>query len=318
MWVSEREKLEAKKYDVYSYLRIADPNELVRLTNNEYCLRSHDSFKISQKDGVWLWYWYSRNFGGRSAVDYLIKVKNYSFVEAVKEVNRVMKGMSPSFFIEKKDKKKFELPPKSNNPDVVISYLTSRGIDRNLIARLIDEGMIYQNRKYQSVVFVGFGDNGEPKHAAYRSTKRGSFIKGDYAGSNKEYAFRIEKNYSEKIKVFECATDLLSYVTICNITGCSCSEESLITTAGISASRNDEIKLPLALSKYLEKHPETKRIHLCFDNDLAGQKCANQIKQKLSNKYEVKYVPPKEGKDYNEYLQIIRTLGKEKMYCNYR
>ena len=63
MWVTEREKIEAKQYDVYSYLRLADPNELVRLSRNEYCLRSHDSFKISQRDGVWLWYWYSRDFG---------------------------------------------------------------------------------------------------------------------------------------------------------------------------------------------------------------------------------------------------------------
>ena len=39
MWVSEREKREAKQYDAYSYLRIADPSELVRLSSNEYCFK---------------------------------------------------------------------------------------------------------------------------------------------------------------------------------------------------------------------------------------------------------------------------------------
>ena len=318
MWVTEREKLEAKQYDVYSYLRLADPNELVRLSRNEYCLRSHDSFKISQRDGVWLWYWYSRDFGGRSAIDYLIKVKNYSFVDAVKEVNRVMKGIIPSFFVEKKAEKVFQLPPKNDNSNVAIEYLCSRGIDKELVLGLIEEGLIYQNEKYKSVVFVGYDENGNPKHASYRSTKNNSCYKGDYAGSNKEYVFRIEKEYCKTVRVFESAIDLLSYITMCNITGYDCSEESLISTAGISASRNDEIKLPLALSKYLENHPETENVLLCFDNDIAGKKCADQIKQKISYRYKVRFIPPKQGKDYNEYLQLIRSLGKEKMYCNYR
>lgn len=311
MWVSEREKREAKQYDAYSYLRIADPSELMRLSSNEYCLRSHDSFKISQKNGVWLWYWYSRNFGGRSAIDYLIKVKGYSFVDAVKEVNRVMKGMSPSFFIEEKEEKKFKLPPKNSNSEHVVRYLCSRGIDKHIVQELVDVNMIFQNKKYLSVVFVGVDDNGKPAHAAYRSTGDGSAVKGDYTGSNKEYAFRIERDKAETVRVFESAIDLLSYMTLCKIWRKDCSTESLISTAGISASRTDEIKLPLALSRYLEKHPETETILLHFDNDAAGRKCAEQIKYKLRNDFRVKSIMPKRGKDYNEYLQIVRCFGEK-------
>lgn len=311
MWVSEREKKDAKQYDAYSYLRIADPSELVRLSSNEYCLRSHDSFKLSQKNGVWLWYWYSRDFGGRSAVDYLIKVKGYPFVDAVKEVNRVMKGMTPSFFIEEKEKKVFKLPPKSSKATAVIDYLSSRGVDKKLVEKFIDEGMIFQNRKHLSAVFVGFDDQGKPAHAAYRATGEGATAKGDYTASNKEYAFRIERKEADTVRVFESAIDLLSYMTLCKIWGKDCSKESLISTAGISASRNDEIKLPLALNRYLEKHPETETILLHFDNDAAGRKCAEQIKYKLRNDFRVKSIMPKRGKDYNEYLQIIKCLGKD-------
>lgn len=311
MWVSEREKLQAKQYDAYSYLRAADPQELVRLSNKEYCLRSHDSFKLSQKNGVWLWYWYSRDFGGRSAVDYLIKVKGYPFVDAVKEVNRVMKGMNPSFFIEEKEEKKFKLPPKSSKADVVTDYLSSRGIDKKLIEEMIASGMIYQNRKHMSAVFVGFDDNGKPAHASYRATGDDATAKGDYSASNKEYAFRMERDYAETVRVFESAIDLLSYMTLCKMWGKSYENESLISTAGISASRNDEIKLPLALNRYLEKHPETETVMLHFDNDAAGKRSAEQIKYKLRNSFRVKIISPKQGKDYNEYLEIIRCLGEK-------
>lgn len=310
MWVSEKEKAEAKQYDAYSYLRVADPGELVKLSRNEYCLRSHDSFKISQKNGVWLWYWYSRNFGGRSAVDYLIKVKGYPFMEAIKEVNRVMKGIHPSFFVEEKEKKPFKLPPRCGNSNAVIDYLCSRGIDRELIQELVAAKIIYQNMRHFSVVFVGFDDKGKPAHASYRSMGEDATAKGDYSGSNKEYAFRIEREKADTVRVFESAIDLLSYMTLCKIWRKSYENESLISTAGITASRNNEIKLPLALSRYLKKHPETETVMIHFDNDAAGRKCAEQIKYKLRNDCRVKIINPKQGKDYNEYLQIVRCSGE--------
>ena len=45
----------------------------------KYCTAEHDSLKISNGK----WYWWSRGFGGYSALDYLMKVKEYGFVEAV-------------------------------------------------------------------------------------------------------------------------------------------------------------------------------------------------------------------------------------------
>lgn len=56
-----------------------EPNNLVRVGGSVYCTREHDSLKISNGK----WYWWSRGIGGVSALDYLIKVKDYGFVEAV-------------------------------------------------------------------------------------------------------------------------------------------------------------------------------------------------------------------------------------------
>ena len=71
--------IQAKQMDLLTYLRNYEPYELVKFSGNTYCTRTHDSLKIS--NGKWIWW--SRGIGGRSALDYLIKVKGYSFLEAV-------------------------------------------------------------------------------------------------------------------------------------------------------------------------------------------------------------------------------------------
>lgn len=69
----------ARETDLYSYLERVEPKELVHIAGNTYCTREHDSLKISNG----MWYWFSRGIGGRSALDYLIKVKGIPFTEAV-------------------------------------------------------------------------------------------------------------------------------------------------------------------------------------------------------------------------------------------
>ena len=70
---------EVKRMDLLTYLKNYEPYELVHFSGNTYTTRTHDSLKIS--NGKWMWW--SRGIGGRSALDYLIKVKEYSFLEAV-------------------------------------------------------------------------------------------------------------------------------------------------------------------------------------------------------------------------------------------
>lgn len=61
----------AKKMDLLTYLQTYEPQELVHFGGNTYCTREHDSLKIS--NGKWCWF--SRGIGGKTALDYLIKVK---------------------------------------------------------------------------------------------------------------------------------------------------------------------------------------------------------------------------------------------------
>ena len=101
--VTPEEIRRAKEMDLLTYLRNFEPQELVHLGGSNYCTRTHDSLKIS--DGMWMWF--SRGFGGRSALDYLIKVKKYSFVEAVNILNgQEIKRKSPVFSCPKPEERK--------------------------------------------------------------------------------------------------------------------------------------------------------------------------------------------------------------------
>lgn len=70
---------QARQMDLLSYLQRYEASNLKRVSGNVYCTKDHDSLKISNGK----WYWWSRGIGGVSALDYLIKVREYGFVEAV-------------------------------------------------------------------------------------------------------------------------------------------------------------------------------------------------------------------------------------------
>ena len=73
---------EAKRMDLLTYLREYEPGELVKFSSNTYTTRTHDSLKIS--NGKWMWL--SRGIGGTTALNYLIEVKGYSFIEVVETI----------------------------------------------------------------------------------------------------------------------------------------------------------------------------------------------------------------------------------------
>ena len=111
-----------RQIDLLSYLREFEPSNLVKVkgTNNVYCTAEHDSLKISNGK----WYWWSRGFGGYSALDYLIKVKEYDFVEAVEILTgQTMADWKPPPAPKKDEPKVLLLPPKNKDCDRVIQYL---------------------------------------------------------------------------------------------------------------------------------------------------------------------------------------------------
>ena len=129
---------EVKRMDLLAYLKNYEPYELVHFSGNTYTTRTHDSLKIS--NGKWMWW--SRGIGGRSALDYLIKVKEYSFLEAVELLAGQANIQPPLSVSEQLPVEKHLLLPKENRYHTnMFSYLTGRGID-NDIGVIVSEAVI--------------------------------------------------------------------------------------------------------------------------------------------------------------------------------
>ena len=259
---------EVKRMDLLTYLKNYEPYELVHFSGNTYTTRTHDSLKIS--NGKWMWW--SQRTGGRSALDYLIKVRGYSFLEAVELLAEQANIQPPLSVSENVPMEKQLLLPKKNQDDQkVIAYLSGRGIDKEIIQFCLESGRVYESAFHHNAVFVGMDEKDNPKYAAIRGTAT-SFI-GEANGSDKNYSFSIfTEKPNDTMHLFESAIDLLSYATLQKLEGKEWRREHLLSLAGVYQP-------------------------------------AKAISTVLPKQYQVKDVPPKQGKDYNDLLCIKLNMA---------
>ena len=284
---------ELKKVDLVTYFRTIMPYELVKASANEYTTKTHDSLRMSNG----LWNWCSKGVGGRNAIDYLMKTEQLEFNDAANLLLKQLQNKVPTIDQQpvKTKERHIIIPEKNTASDNVISYLKSRGIDEEIIKECIEKKLIYEEKHYHNAVFVGYDEFGNIKYAGCRSTNE-TIFKQDATGSDKSYSFRLESNTkTDTIYIFEGAIDALSYATFLKLYGMDYKAKTLISLAGIYQPASDisKSKIPLAIQRYLDKHPETKNIFLCFDNDKAGRKASKALQIVLADKYTVVIKPPK-------------------------
>ncbi|TDP53707.1 DUF3991 domain-containing protein [Aminicella lysinilytica] len=300
----------AREMDLLTYLRLYDPGELVKVSGENYSTRTHDSMSISH--GKWMWW--SRGFGGASALDYLVKVRGHPFTEAVGKILNEESSGSPIFVQQREETKvkKLLLPEKNDSNDVVIGYLTGRGIDRGLVEECIAKGMIYESLPYHNCIFLGFDDEAEARYASFRASKP-ERIMGDTAGSDKRYSFCI-KGTTGIVHVFESAIDLLSFVTLEKLREGIAPRDNLLSLAGVYQPSADpaRFKIPLALSRFLGANKNIYEIVLHLDRDRIGSSMSMALSRALGDGYQIRDEPPKFGKDMNDELMHVRQKLKER------
>lgn len=297
----------AKQMDLLTYLQTYEPKELVHFSGNVFTTRTHDSLKIS--NGKWCWW--SRSIGGRSALDYLIKVRGMTLPEAVIQIDGQVVITPPASLKtqEPSESKKLLLPEKNENNNRVIAYLAGRGIHRNLIDYCIETKRLYESRPYHNAVFIGFDCKGTPKYATLRGTTNRRYM-GEANGSDKHFSFSIpSQEESHRLHLFESAIDLLSYGTLELLSSRDWREDNCLSLAGIYKPKKniEESTPPAALIQYLKDFPQIDGIVLHLDNDIPGRLAAKTINTLLSPSYEISDEPPIHGKDVNDYLKM--TLG---------
>ena len=308
-YVTPEQITQAKEIDLLTYLQRYDPNQLVHVGGSTYCTREHDSLKISNGK----WNWFSRGVGGKTALDYLIKVQGFSFTQAVEAL--VGQNFPPLPHVsqakpKEQEPKKLLLPQANRCATHAVSYLHGRGIDYDLIDYCIQTGRLYEGQPYHNVVFVGRDLKGQPRYAALRGTV-GDF-KGETTGSDKRYSFSITENASvNSVHLFESAIDLLSYATLLKMQGRNWRQDALLSLAGVFKRKREGV-VPLALSQYLQDHPGTNTLYLHLDNDEVGREAAAGIMDGLAGKYTIYNKPPPYGKDVNDLLQRKLELTQRK------
>ena len=309
--VSKEQIEQAKKVDLLAYLQTYEPDNLIKISANEYCLKDHDSLKISNG----MFHWFSRNIGGVSALDFLIKVRGMDFVNTVMVLcNQRAPPVVSSFQTvneQSQQKSEFVLPTPNWNNAKVTAYLLKRGIDGEIIEKCIRDGILYQTQKYGNCCFVGRDNSGIPRFACVRSTINN--LRYDIEESDKKHSFNILSTNPQSGLLFvtESAIDTLSAMTLRKICGKTYENCNYLSLDGTST---------IPLIQYLDNNPHISHIILGLDNDSAGRKCEDKIKEvtqtdvTLKNRHISVISEPPTGencKDYNDMLLAVIQKPKE-------
>jgi hypothetical protein len=299
----------ARSIDLLTYLQAHEPHELVELAPDVFSTCEHDSVKISHGK----WFRFKTREGGASAIDYLMTVRGWTFLQAAQSVLGHRAPARPPdappnparSAIPAPIPRAFAPPPAHSDNRRVYAYLRSRGIDAEVIRHHIKHGRMYEDANRHNIVFVGF-DGGTPRYAALRGTLSQTAFVGEAAGSDKRHSFSAVYDGGAPLFVFESAIDLLSAQTLIKMGGEDFRNYDYISLGGVSGSGR-AAELHPALEEYLSKH-DPKSVILCLDNDEAGRAATACLTQLLLERgIPVRDRSPSVGKDVND--ELMRLLG---------
>ena len=300
----------AKRIDLLSYLQARRPHELVRAGPHEYRTVTHSSLVISHGK----WRWCREGIGGTTALNYLMKVENYTFLEAMRELAG-SPSPQPVQHMDTAAPGVFALPPSNLLNRHVRAYLQSRGICEAVLDECIQSGRLYEQAVYvqrgpyegrvmaHNCVFVGFDPQGAARFACVREAGPGRFRR-DVDFSEKRYGFCLPAAESGNpcVAVFEAPIDVLSHATLTEKKkGDGWRDRHRLALAGDSLT---------ALRQFLADHPKITTIEICTDNDPTGRRIAADIHGLCDGAYTVRDRFPPKGKDYNDYLMMKKERSR--------
>ena len=167
-YVTPEQITQAKELDLLTYLQRFDPHQLVHVGGSTYCTREHDSLKISNGK----WNWFSRGIGGKTALDYLIKVQDVPFTQAVEMLVGRAAVLPPVSHAAPKPEppRKLLMPELNPNSDRALNYLMGRGIHPVILDYCLEHKLLAETRKYHNALFAGYDREGKVRYAALRGT----------------------------------------------------------------------------------------------------------------------------------------------------
>lgn len=305
---------------------------------SKYSLKEMDSIRI-YNERSWKRWSEKGTINAGSQIDFVMEFGNAQNVpEAIHQLLN-FQGIDPVINVSNDEvkadeKKEMILPNKAESYRIAYAYLMKhRGLSKDIVDFFVNEKhILYEEKGYHNLVFLGAAPNGEIKFATKRGTGDiyGKKFKCDVEGNDKNYGINIVNPDSPVLKVFEASIDLMSYI---DITG---DYESNKLVLGMVEDN--------PLVQFLKDYSHIKEIHFCLDNDIAARKhvdgilevvdFAGNVKSPAVPGYMEKYskmgyacikelAPSFDGKckDYNEALIYLKKFCPEKVYslnCNYK
>ena len=277
----------------------------VKKIGKYHTLKEMDSIRIYNRSH---WYRWSRQFdkgnNGGSQIDFLKAFCGMDVKEAVfwlldfagyRRLSETKEKpiLKHQVEIKKEEPKKFELPMPAPDNSYLYEYLTNdRALSKEVVDYFVSHGLIYESRHYHNIIFCGNDKDGKTRFASMRGVfdRKGKPFKCDVAGNDKNYGFNVVHKESSNLVVFEAAIDLMSYIDIFT------DYESNMLALGMVSDA--------PLETFLKENPQITSIKFCLDGDESGRKASKYLIGKYYGLgYEVEDAPPpKEVKDYNEWL----------------
>lgn len=212
--------------------------------------------------------------------------------------------------IAKEPRGELILPQKAKSFKQAVAYLVkTRGIDKDIVYRLIEEKKIFQSTSYNNCCFVGYDRDNKARYCSMRGTITGSSFKKDAENSDKGYPFHIAGK-SSRVYTCESPIDAMSHATLTKLHGMDWTKDHRISTGCLSNK---------ALDYFLQEHPEIKEIVFCFDNDIDGKlpdgtprNHGQVMAQKYSDLYAARgyrvFIQTPRNKDFNLDLLAFRAM----------
>ncbi|MCM1062763.1 MAG: DUF3991 and toprim domain-containing protein, partial [Eubacterium sp.] len=308
----------------------ADCVEVARALGYEFDEKRSDktSLRIKDNGGMFVlrngkgWCQHSTGAQGH-AVDLVMYSTNRNYKEAMEfifenvlgrsdyELNRQVHQEYSQYIKAQQSTPEFKLPERAANHRRVIAYLMkTRCIAKEVIISALDNRSLYQDAQHGNCCFVGFDKEGVPRFCSKRSTASDIQFRGDVAGSDKSYSWKIEGSLAAdaRLYIFEAPIDAMSHATLNQIMGRDWKTDTRLAMGGCSM---------LPVEQHLKDNPSKYReIVICTDNDEKGHKMANIISEQLGGGYKVTR-RCSFGKDWNEDLVDI-CKGAEEMGVDLR
>ncbi len=285
IYFTDEQRDAARRTDLEVFLR--ERGEKLKRSGSELEWKD-GSQKVTIRGNLWF-HQYERV--GGDAVDFVRKFYGKSYPEAVEYLLGSGSGtLSPSQAQAKpRERKPFALPEANRTMRRVYGYLlNSRGLDKSVVDAFVARRMIYESADYHNAVFVGYDNEGIPRHAHKRGTVGGSTFRGNIDSSLPEFSFHW-KGSSGRLYLFEAPIDMLSFISM-NKEGWQ--QHSYAASCGVSS---------IVMHQMLKDDPGIHTVYLCHDNDDGGEKAVARISTELDEK----------GIAYERLLPVLKDWNED-------